>query len=453
MAIKVTCACGKSWLAADEFIGRSVPCAACGRTVEIAAPREDDLALQPLDPFPASPASAHPAPTAPPLRRAASATPAWSIKSEGADDPAPLLVPERTWRYRYLLFSLALLPLFFSLFHAEKPGENDLEERFESSLVRQLGKASTDAQEAAKTRIEELSRKAGRGEEVTLSESLAVLPEGKLDGALLRRDSWGHWFLAALSAAGYFTVLLLLFPRGKANSWQLLKVGLFTGTLGIFLLLAFQWISMLTQAVNLHGGSIIVLIFYIVKFIGYSYRAALDPSNGFWLSCMGFTFGVGLCEELCKGLPMLWHYRRPLWALDWRGACLWGLASGIGFGVSEGITYSSDYYNGMLSGDIYWIRFVSCVALHAIWAAAVGFTSWRRQDDLKGNLAWYEFLFAAVRIVAVPMVLHGLYDTLLKRDMEVWAFVSALASFGWLALEMERARRATEEMALQGAPA
>jgi RsiW-degrading membrane proteinase PrsW (M82 family) len=191
------------------------------------------------------------------------------------------------------------------------------------------------------------------------------------------------------------------------------------------------------------GVGKLAIVLFLIQLIGFSYRAALDPSNGFWVSCLGFTFGVGLCEEICKALPVLWHYRRPLWALDWRGACLWGLASGIGFGVSEGITYSSDFYNGMLPGGIYWVRFVSCVGLHSIWAAAVGISAYRRQRDLQGQQTWGSLFMATLWIIAVPMVLHGLYDTLLKKDMEFWAFVTAVASFGWLAFQFERIKSDT----------
>ncbi len=40
----------------------------------------------------------------------------------------------------------------------------------------------------------------------------------------------------------------------------------------------------------------------------------------------------------------------------------------------------------------------------------------------------------------VPMILHGLYDTLLKKDLEVWALVVGAASFAWFALQVEMAR-------------
>ncbi len=189
---------------------------------------------------------------------------------------------------------------------------------------------------------------------------------------------------------------------------------------------------------NIGGRGAILLLF--IKFIGFSYSAALDSHNGFGASFFGFTCGVGFCEELCKILPLVWHFRNKA-TLDWRGAMIWGLASGIGFGVSEGITYSSDFYNGVSGVDLYVVRFVSCVALHAFWAAASGIVLYERQQTIQGPLSWYEFLPPLLTILAVPMVLHGLYDTLLKRDMGILAFVAAAASFGWLAFQIEKARR------------
>ncbi len=72
---------------------------------------------------------------------------------------------------------------------------------------------------------------------------LAVLPGDRCDGALLPYDTWGHWALAAASAAGYFGLVLLLFPPGHSKLWHLAAVGTFTGTAGIVLLLAFQWLA------------------------------------------------------------------------------------------------------------------------------------------------------------------------------------------------------------------
>src|SRR5207248_2459282 len=97
---------------------------------------------------------------------------------------------------------------------------------------------------------------------------------------------------------------------------------------------------------------------------------------------IGFTCGVGLCEELCKAAPLLLHYHNKA-EYTWRTAMLIGLASGIGFGVSEGITYSSDFYNGIDTGGIYLVRFISCVALHAVWSGAAGIVAFRTQNHLQ----------------------------------------------------------------------
>jgi RsiW-degrading membrane proteinase PrsW (M82 family) len=179
----------------------------------------------------------------------------------------------------------------------------------------------------------------------------------------------------------------------------------------------------------------------ILAFIGWSYRSALDPDSNLLLSAVGFTFGVGLCEELTKALPLFFYFQRDA-AMGWRGACLWGLASGVGFGVSEGIMYAGDHYNGISGGEIYIVRFVSCVALHAMWAASVGIAIARQIEEYEKASDNGEFALFMLRMLAVPMVLHGLYDTLLKKDMNVYALVIAVLSFGWLAMQIEKARTA-----------
>src|SRR5262249_24900828 len=152
------------------------------------------------------------------------------------------------------------------------------------------------------------------------------------------------------------TFLLLLATDRCAEALHLLGIGLLTATIGILLLVLFQFIAGWSQGVWITGRSILVLIFYFIKLIGFSYRAALDPENGFLLSFVGFTLGVGFCEEVCKTLPLLWLYRVGTHQ-RWRGSFLWGLASGAGFGIAEGIMYSSEYYNGIAGPGTYVVRF------------------------------------------------------------------------------------------------
>ena len=60
---------------------------------------------------------------------------------------------------------------------------------------------------------------------------------------------------------------------------------------------------------------------------------------------------------------------------------------------------------------------------------------------------WHDLIAPTLVYVAVPMVLHGLYDTLLKKDMSAWALVVALASFGYLAFQVSRLHGADRQEA------
>jgi len=68
----------------------------------------------------------------------------------------------------------------------------------------------------------------------------------------------------------------------------------------------------------------------------------------------------------------------------------------------------------------------------------VGVMLYRRQDLFRKAEGFLGMVAQTIIIIAVPMVLHGLYDTLLKQDYAVWALAAAVASFAWLAWQIER---------------
>src|SRR5205823_7045701 len=98
------------------------------------------------------------------------------------------------------------------------------------------------------------------------------------------------------------------------------------------------------------------------------------------------------------------------------------------------------------------VRFVSCVALHAIWSTSVALFLYTHQWVLQGELAWHDFIPRVVFVVLVPMFLHGLYDTLLKKEFPALALVVALVSFGWLVWCTVQARSMEEEPAVKARP-
>ena len=333
-------------------------------------------------------------------------------------EPEPDLLQAATGlvdRAHWLLLA-TLLPLAIMIFFPSRP----VMERIQES-------ASAHPEVAV-----ELEQMAENGSELhSLDELLALFPGGRLDGALLSRNSTLHWLFALLSSAVFLGVLLMMAKGQSVSAARLVYSGVFTGTVGIMLLLAFQFLAFSLPAGGIFfGRSILGLVFMLLNFIGFSYRAALDPNTGFFMSLFGFTFGVGLCEELCKAIPVLLYLRRNHKS-DWRGTLLVGLASGIGFGVSEGISYSSSFYNGLEPGMTYMVRFVSCVGLHALWSGAVALMMYANQDYVF-DLGWSGCVMFVVSYLSIAMVLHGLYDTLLKREIPLLALVIAVGSLGWL---------------------
>lgn len=438
MSLSIVCSqCAKTLRASDEMAGKRARCPHCKTVVAIPAPAPEPV-LEPVDDetYGVSQESLPVRPTfVPPPVVARSAEEAYeqAIRKTLLEKQRPkerrsgienagngAVVGPRKNAWLPYLFALTLVPLVFSLL----PHTDDIGQRLARTL---------EAHPDAITKID--------GDRDAF---LAALPERRIDGAHLSSESWAHWLYALLAAAFFCGLIHWLFERGEAQITYLLAIGLLTATVGIFMLIAFQWVAGITQGFWVRGRGIIVILFYIVKFIGFSYQAALDPENGFMLSFLGFTCGVGLCEEFTKALPL---YIRVGNGEDfsWRAACVVGLASGVGFGIAEGIMYASQHYNGISTFGIYPVRFISCVGLHAIWTASVAIMLWHNQELAGGELDWGDWILGLLKVQGVPMVLHGLYDTLLKRDMHLLALVTAAASFAWLAFLIARSRAADPE--------
>lgn len=443
MPISVTCpGCRKRLKAKDGLAGRTVACPACGTKLVIGSAEDvaAALLLGETTPQAAEPEVPPPRPdVAPPKRTEKPPTSTAGARPDRPETPRAVrdvrsLPPLATndpplWlRHLHWLLVLSLIPLAVSLLQPRQ------EEDFAERLLETLAQAPAEARQRAGQAIAELED--GKG---SLDKVFAALPDHKLRGAFLPRDTWMHWPFTGGAALLFFTFLLALSIEGSATPRQLLAVGLFTATIGLVLLLCVQALAEWTQGVIVIPRSIVGILFWILKLIGLSYRMALDPENGFFLSFIGFTLGVGLCEEVCKALPLIFKYRHPN-EQSWRGAYLWGLASGAGFGLAEGVLYAGDYYNGISGAGIYFVRYISCVALHALWTGSAAITVHRRQHLFQQEMAWYDWLVRTVAVVAVPMVLHGLYDTLLKKDLNAPALAVAVFSFLYLAFQISRLR-------------
>jgi len=302
------------------------------------------------------------------------------------------------------------------------------------------------------------------------------LPDHKLKGAALPRDTNSHFIIALVSWILWIIFLSAAFSSSSDGESRAILSSLFTAILGILILLAIQFIALesykmgIWKTLEIFRGRISIFGI-LLYFIGFSYYGALDPESGFIKSFIGFTCGVGLCEELVKLMPVIWLMRRTFKkgeTLQLSGILLVGLASGVGFGVAEGIMYSAQFYNGIYGWEIYCVRFVTCVALHSTWTGIAVIMLWSHRNELfrveettKNEKAKDEKneedekkekshildrvgegIFMLAFFSGVAIILHGLYDTLLKKGEDFWALVVAITTFvGFYYLLNERYKK------------
>src|SRR5689334_11386101 len=115
--------------------------------------------------------------------------------------------------------------------------------------------------------------------------------------------------------------------------------------------------------------------------------------------------------------------------------------SGLGFGVAEGLFYSSDYYAVGAPISIYIQRFFGVALAHAawtmlstgalmlVWQAAIddALRAYRNGiaefDEQYLSYAWRTWLVVVLFAVAVPAIPHALYDSFLVFDLGLFAAI------------------------------
>ena len=137
--------------------------------------------------------------------------------------------------------------------------------------------------------------------------------------------------------------------------------------------------------------------------------ALTKPNMGFLSHLIGYIFGVGVFEEFVKLLPVFLLLRKSKEPLIPQTVVFYGLISGIGFGVFEGVIYQLtvnkqlDYETSFFMN----IARLTCLPfLHSIWAG------------ISSYFLAFAFLYPKNRhsmwflSILIPAILHGLYDTL-----------------------------------------
>jgi protease PrsW len=123
---------------------------------------------------------------------------------------------------------------------------------------------------------------------------------------------------------------------------------------------------------------------------------------------IGYTLGVGVLEETIKALPLFYILKTSKQPLIPQTMVYYGLMSGIGFGVLEGVQYQTTINATLNYSEAFFMniaRLTSLPFLHAIWCGIAGyFLSFAFLYPLFRKGFW-------VLAIAIPALLHGFYDT------------------------------------------
>lgn len=122
----------------------------------------------------------------------------------------------------------------------------------------------------------------------------------------------------------------------------------------------------------------------------------------------GFFLAVAVVEETCKALPVFLLVRRPGRILQPRTVMLYGIISGLGFGIWEGVAYQLNFNRSQGIDHAYFLnvlRLTSLPFIHAIWAGISGY--FIGFSMLLPTLRW------SLRVLAIliPAILHAFHNT------------------------------------------
>lgn len=130
-------------------------------------------------------------------------------------------------------------------------------------------------------------------------------------------------------------------------------------------------------------------------------------SNSFVLKLLGYVLGVGVLEEFIKAVPLFYLIRKTKEPIIPQTLVFYGLMSGIGFGVFEGVLYQTSSNTHLEYNEAFFMniaRLTSLPFLHAVWSGIAGYFI------AFGNLYPLNRRGLVFLSIAIPALLHGTYD-------------------------------------------
>lgn len=197
--------------------------------------------------------------------------------------------------------------------------------------------------------------------------------------------NWAGYWLIALYFSGLWSVFLYyLFRTTQTESKLCILCFFFTGFIAITGLTLMQTVP------------------------PWTWLYAMAKSENVGARFVGMFLGVGISEELCKAAILFWLVKRPGKLLIPQSVVFYGMMSGLGFGIYEGVGYQQSVNREQGVDTAYFlnvVRLTSLPFLHAIWTGIAGyFVSFAALYPKRQYGLW-------LVAVVIPAVLHAVYNT------------------------------------------
>jgi protease PrsW len=251
-----------------------------------------------------------------------------------------------------------------------------------------------------------------------------LLPKDSISYKTLKQDSK----LLIISLVGLAPAFLIRITGATVFTFYVIAL-YFSLIWGLFFFSVFKTNQVSIKKTVSIFFTVQIVIFFSVFILDINqfnpFYKLIDEGNSFVNQVVGFIFGVGIFEELVKLLPVYFLIKNSKSPLLPQTVVFYGLISGIGFGVFEGVVYqigvnSKLDYNTSFFMNI--ARLTSLPFLHAVWSGISSyFISFAFLYPTKRYSMWLLALF-------IPALLHGLYDVF------TWSLIGLFISYLGIAL-------------------
>lgn len=239
-----------------------------------------------------------------------------------------------------------------------------------------------------------------------------LFPKGDLSRSVWKEDTR----LIMMAAVGLLPIIVELVGNSSLLTFYLISL-YFSGIWGLFF-----WYLFKTRQVTVKAA---VTTFFLTQgfvFLAWDLLGIVALNPFYWFENLeGIVFqlifyigGVGFTEELAKAIPLFIIIARARQPLIPQTMVFYGLISGVAFGVFEGVQYQMTVNSELEYSESFYANITRLTTLpfaHALWAAIAGyFISF---SQLYPAYKW------ALRVlaIAIPAILHGVYDVACNYDI------------------------------------